>query len=81
MSSESSEVTQIEMIRIIKQFRQQGFQGKYGAMQRVAGSDHEYFVALTDAQTAMTGLFRIDLTSNQIEFQYMLDEDHVFAAD
>lgn len=81
MSNTDSAVTQIEMIRIIKQFRQQGFQGKYGAMQRVAGSNHEYFVALTDAQTQMAGLFRISLTTNQIDFQYMLDEDHVFAAE
>lgn len=77
MSEATSEVTQREMVRIISQFRKQGFKGNYLSFQHVADEGASYFVVMGDENNGNQGLFKIDLLTGKIAFQYMLDEDHV----
>lgn len=76
MSEATNEVTQREMIRIISQFRKQGFKGNYINFQHVVDEGATYFVVMGDDNNHNQGLFKIDLLSGEIAFQYMLDENH-----
>ncbi|MFB9768776.1 hypothetical protein [Lactiplantibacillus modestisalitolerans] len=73
----ANEVTQREMIRIIGLFRKNGFKGEYLSFQHVADEGAAYFVVMGDESNGTQGLFKANLLTETIEFQYMLDEDHV----
>ncbi|RRK09456.1 hypothetical protein D1831_12515 [Lactiplantibacillus garii] len=77
MSEKVTEVTQREMIRIIGLFRKQGFKGNYLSFQHVADEGAAYFVVMGDENNGNQGLFKANLLTGEVEFQYMLDEDHV----
>ncbi|MBO2714295.1 hypothetical protein DW673_09865 [Lactiplantibacillus plantarum] len=76
MSEATNEVTQREMVRIISQFRKQGFKGNYINFQHVVDEGATYFVVMGDENNRNQGLFKIDLLNGKIAFQYMLDENH-----
>ncbi|ARN93428.1 hypothetical protein CT113_10675 [Levilactobacillus brevis] len=71
------DVTQIEMMKIIALFRQDGYKGEYESFQRVSGTDREFFVVMSNEQ-GIKALFRASLMLNAVEFQYVLDDKHVF---
>lgn len=73
----ADEVTQREMIRIIGLFRKQGFKGNYLSFQHVADEGAAYFVVMGDENNGNQGLFKANLLTGDVAFQYMLDEDHV----
>jgi len=77
--SVASEVTQREMIRLIGLFRKNGFKGEYVSFQHVTDEGASYFVVMADENNGTQGLFKADLLSGSIEFQYMLDENHAVA--
>ncbi|AYJ39781.1 MULTISPECIES: hypothetical protein [Lactiplantibacillus] len=81
MSEATNEVTQREMVRIINQFRKQGFKGTYVNFQHVVDEEASYFVVMSDENNSNQGLFKIDLLSGDIVFQYMLDENHAVSND
>ncbi|WHQ55080.1 hypothetical protein M1857_04130 [Lactiplantibacillus plantarum] len=76
MSEATNEVTQREMVRIISHFRKQGFKGTYISFQHVVDEGASYFVVMGDENSRNQGLFKINLLSGEIAFQYMLDENH-----
>ncbi|MBS0947006.1 hypothetical protein JK167_14030 [Levilactobacillus brevis] len=73
-------VTQVEMMKIIALFRQAGYQGEYENFQRVSSTDREFFVVMSNEQ-GIKALFRASLMLNAVEFQYVLDDKHVFVAE
>ncbi|WP_082137369.1 hypothetical protein, partial [Lactiplantibacillus herbarum] len=77
--SVASEVTQREMIRLIGLFRKNGFKGEYVSFQHVTDEGASYFVVMADESNGTQGLFKADLLSGSIEFQYMVDENHTVA--
>ncbi|AJO75238.1 hypothetical protein ACPZ2A_12630 [Lactiplantibacillus plantarum] len=77
--SVANEVTQREMIRLIGLFRKNGFKGEYVSFQHVTDEGASYFVVMADENNGTQGLFKADLLSGSIEFQYMLDENHAVA--
>ena len=77
MSEKATEVTQREMIRIIGLFRKQGFKGNYLSFQHVVDEGATYFVVMGDENNGNQGLFKANLLTGEVAFQYMLDEDHV----
>lgn len=74
------DVTQIEMMKIIALFRQDGYQGDYESFQRVSGNDREFFVVMSN-EKGIKALFRASLMLNAVEFKYLLDDKHVFVAE
>ena len=76
----ANEVTQREMIRIIGLFRKQGFKGNYLSFQHVVDEGATYFVVMGDENNGNQGLFKANLLTGEVAFQYMLDEDHVVSS-
>ncbi|QCZ46842.1 hypothetical protein [Levilactobacillus brevis] len=76
----NTEVTQREMMKIIGLFRQAGYQGEYETFQRVSGTDREFFVVMSNEQ-GIKALFKASLMLEAVEFQYVLDDKHVFVTE
>lgn len=76
----ANEVTQREMIRIIGLFRKQGFKGNYLSFQHVVDEGATYFVVMGDENNGNQGLFKANLLTGEVTFQYMLDEDHIVSS-
>ncbi|MGX6429736.1 hypothetical protein [Levilactobacillus yonginensis] len=74
------EVTQLEKMKIIGLFRKEGFSGDYESFQRVSGTDREFFVVMSNEQ-GIKALFRASLMLNAVEFQYVLNDKHVFVTE
>ena len=75
-ATNANEVTQREMVKLIGLFRKNGFKGEYVSFQHVVDEGATYFVVMGDENDSNQGLFKADLLSGTIEFQYMLDENH-----
>ena len=73
----SKPVTQKEMMQIIALFRKSGYKGEYEDFQHVSGTDRDFFVVMSNEQ-GIKALFRASLMLNVVEFQYVLDDKHVF---
>ncbi|QMU09145.1 hypothetical protein H3M12_01075 [Levilactobacillus suantsaii] len=65
------------MMKIIALFRKEGYKGEYEEFQRVSGTDREFFVVMGNDQ-GLKALFRASLMLDAVEFQYVLDDKHVF---
>ena len=65
------------MMKIMALFHKEGFKGEFEDFQRVSGTDREFFVVMSNEQ-GLKALFRASLMLNAVEFQYMLDDKHVF---
>ncbi|WP_236000726.1 hypothetical protein [Levilactobacillus lanxiensis] len=68
------------MMKIIGLFRKEGFKGEYDSFQHVSGTDREFFVVMSNEQEIKT-LFRVSLTLNAAECQYVLDDKHTFVTE
>lgn len=77
MKLASKPVTQKEMMQIIALFRKSGYKGEYEDFQHVSGTDRDFFVVMSNEQ-GIKALFRASLMLNAVEFQYVLDDKHVF---
>mgnify|MGYP003361740833 FL=1 len=78
-ATNANDVTQREMVKLIGLFRKNGFKGEYVSFQHVVDEGAAYFVVMADENNGTQGLFKADLLSGTIEFQYMLDENHAVA--
>ncbi|BDZ32026.1 hypothetical protein RA086_12350 [Lactiplantibacillus sp. WILCCON 0030] len=78
-ATNANEVTQREMVKLIGLFRKNGFKGEYVSFQHVVDEGASYFVVMSDENNGTQGLFKADLVSGTIEFQYMLDKNHAVA--
>ncbi|MCW3778806.1 hypothetical protein ACFQ2P_07420 [Levilactobacillus namurensis] len=65
------------MMQIIALFRKSGYKGEYEDFQHVSGTDRDFFVVMSNEQ-GIKALFRASLMLNAVEFQYVLDDKHVF---
>ena len=78
-ATNANDVTQREMVKLIGLFRKNSFKGEYVSFQHVVDEGASYFVVMADENNGTQGLFKADLLSGTIKFQYMLDENHAVA--